>query len=104
MSSKSRFWKVAAVLAILIGAGAIATAVGLKVGKYYFAGRETDGPFDTYKFMSEPETVELEDGSTVVSGRMYGIMTNEPNFAINVEQKITDLEEIDLLRQKDERG
>jgi hypothetical protein len=103
MSSKSRFWRVAAVLAVLIGAGAIATAVGLKVRKYYFAGRETDGTFNTYKFRSEPETVELEDGSTEVRGTMVGIMSNDPNFTINVEQKITDLEEIDLLRQKDER-
>ncbi|MHC4533851.1 MAG: hypothetical protein ACYS6K_07860 [Planctomycetota bacterium] len=98
-----RAWKVAALIAILIAAGAIATAVGLKARKYYFAGRETDGSFSTYKFKSELETIEHEDGSTEVRGSMVGITSNDPNFTIDVEQKIKDLEEIDLLRQQDDR-
>jgi len=100
MFVRKRAWKVAAVLAVVIGAGAIATAVGLKIRKYYFAGRDPDG---TYNFMSELETVELEDGRTEVSGRGYGITSTNPNFTIDVEQKIRDLEEIDLLRQQDDR-
>jgi hypothetical protein len=79
--------------------------VGLKVRKYYFVGRETDGPYNTYNFKSELETVELEDGSTEVRGRMVGIASAsmDPNFTIDVEQKIKDLEEIDLLRQQNDR-
>jgi len=100
-----RAWKVAAVLAVVIGVGTIATAVGLKVRKYYFVGRETAGPINKYNFKSELETVELEDGSTEVRGRMVGIASAsmDPNFTIDVEQKIKDLEEIDLLRQQDAR-
>jgi len=103
MSVRSKSWKYAAVIAVVIAAGALATTVGLKIRKYYFVGRETDGAFNTYKFKTEPETVEHEDGSTEVRGTMVGIMSNDPNFTIDVEQKIKDLEEIDLLRQKDER-
>ncbi|UCF14801.1 MAG: hypothetical protein JSW59_15425, partial [Phycisphaerales bacterium] len=103
MSVKAKSWKVAAVIAVVMGAGALATTVGLKIRKYYFAGKETDGAYSTYKFKTEPETVEHEDGSTEVRGTMVGIMSNDPNFTIDVEQKIKDLEEIDLLRQKDER-
>ncbi len=98
-----RAWKVAALVAVVIGVGTIATAVGLKVRKYYFVGRETDGPYNTYNFKSELETVELEDGSTEVRGRMVGIASTDPNFTIDVEQKIKDLEEIDLLRQQNDR-
>jgi len=98
-----RAWKVAALVAVVIGVGTIATAVGLKVRKYYFVGRETDGPYNKYNFKSELETVELEDGSTEVRGRMVGIASMDPNFTIDVEQKIKDLEEIDLLRQQNDR-
>jgi hypothetical protein len=100
MSVRIKSWKYAAVIAVAIGAGALATTVGLKIRKYYFAGRDPDG---TYKFLSEPEIVELEDGSIAAHGGGYGIMTNDPNFTIDVEQKIKDLEEIDLLRQQDNR-
>lgn len=103
MSVRFKSWKYAAVIALVIGAGALATTVGLKIRKYYFVGRETDGKFNTYKFKSELETIEHEDGSTEVRGSMVGITSNDPNFTIDVDQKIKDLEEIDLLRQQDNR-
>jgi hypothetical protein len=97
MSVKFKSWKVAAVIAIVIGAGAIATTVGIKVRKLYFKGREPDG---TYIFQTKPETVETEDGRTVTTMRTVGV-TVAPDEKIDVEQKIKDLEEVDLLRQQD---
>ncbi len=99
MFDRSRAWKVAAVLAIVTGAGALATTVGLKVRKYYLVDRESDG---TYMFQSEPETVDLGDGRTVTGSRT-SIVKVDPNQTIDVDQKIRDLEEIDLLRQQDDR-
>lgn len=101
MLDRSRTWKVAAVLAIVIGAGALA-AVGLKARKYYFE-RETDGDYNIYNFISEPETIELEDGSKSFQVRTYATRSNDPNFTIDVEQKKKDFEEIDSLRQNDDR-
>lgn len=101
MSVRLKNWKYAAVIAVVIGAGALATTVGLKVRKLYFKGREPDG---TYIFQTEPETVETEDGRTMTRMRTVtiGVMT-DPNKTIDVDQKIKDLEEIDLLRQQDDR-
>ena len=97
MSVRVKSWKVAAVIAVVIGTVAIATTVGLKVRKLYFRGREPDG---TYIFSTEPETVDLGDGRTVTNSRMVGV-TVDPNQTIDVDQKIKDLEEVDLLRQQD---
>jgi hypothetical protein len=97
MSVKVKSWKYAAIIAVVIGAGALATTIGLKVRKLYFKGREPDG---TYIFQTEPETVETEDGHTVTSMRTVGV-TVAPDETIDVEQKIKDLEEVDLLRQQD---
>ena len=97
MFVRKRAWKVAAVVAVVIGAGAIATTVGLKVRKYYFVGREPDG---TYVFKTEPEKVDIGDGRTV--SRKAGTWV-DPNRTIDVEQKRRDFEEIDLLRQQDAR-
>ena len=99
MSVRIKSWKYAAVIAVVICAGAIATAVGLKVRKLYFRGREPDG---TYIFSTEPETVDVGDGRTVTTSRTVGVMVN-PNETIDVDQKIEDLEEIGLLRQQDDR-
>jgi len=96
---RRRAWKVAAVFAVVIVTGAIATTVGLKVRKLYFRGREPDG---TYVFRTEPEKVDVGDGRTVTRTRMVK-STVDPNKTIDVEQKIRDLEEIDLLRQQDAR-
>lgn len=95
MSNRSKAWKVAAVVAVVICAGAIATTVGLKVRKYYFVGREPDG---TYVFKTEPE--DLGDGRT--RSRKAGTWV-DPNRTIDVEQTRRDFEEIDLLRQQDAR-
>jgi len=97
MSDRSKFWKVAALIAVVIGAGALATTVGLKVRKLYFKGREPDG---TYIFQTKPETIETGDGRTMTSIRTVGV-TVAPNETIDVEQKIKDLEEVELLRQQD---
>jgi len=97
MSVKVKNWKYAAVIAVVIGAGALATTVGIKVRKLYFKGREPDG---TYIFETKPETVETEDGRTMTSMRSIGV-TVAPNETIDVEQKIKDLEEVELLRQQD---
>jgi len=95
MSVRVRSWKVAAVIAVVIGAGALATTVGLKVRKLYFRGTEPDG---TYIFSTEPETVDTGDGRTLTRMRMVKSKLN-PNQT--VEQKIKDLEEVELLRQQD---
>ncbi|OHB76488.1 MAG: hypothetical protein A2Z25_08190 [Planctomycetes bacterium RBG_16_55_9] len=97
MSVRVKCWKVAAVIAVVIGAGALATTVGLKVRKLYFTGREPDG---TYIFQTKPETVETEKGRTMTSMRMVGVAV-APNETIDVDQKIKDLEEVELLRQQD---
>jgi hypothetical protein len=97
MSDRSKAWKVAAGLAVVIGATAIATTVGLKVRKLYFKGREPDG---TYMFQTKPETVDVGDGRTVTSSRTVSVNV-DPNQAIDVDQKIKDLEEVELLRQQD---
>src|SRR4030067_3659018 len=93
MSVRVKCWKVAAVIAVVIGAGALATTVGLKVRKLYFTGREPDG---TYIFQTKPETVETEKGRTMTSMRMVGVAV-APNEKIDVDQKIKDLEEVELL-------
>jgi len=97
MFVRKRAWKIAAVLAIVIGAGAIAMAVGLRVRKLYFRGRESDG---TYVFSTEPEIVNVEDGRTISRMRMVKSPVG-PDQTIDVEQKIKDLEEVELLRQQD---
>lgn len=99
MFNRSKAWKVAALVAVVICAGALATTVGLKVRKLYFRGREPDG---TYVFSTEPETVDVGDGRTATRTRMVK-STVDPNKTIDVEQKIRDLEEIDLLRKQDAR-
>ena len=82
-----RAWKVAAVLAVVIGAGALATTVGIKVRKLYFMGREPDG---TYMFATKPEVDEP----------MRGVKSHHVD---DVEQEIKDLEEVELLRKQDAR-
>jgi hypothetical protein len=90
---KNRITKLAAVVTIVIGAGALATTVGLKVRKLYFKGREPDS---TYIFQTKPETIETEDGRKITNMR-----TITSHRVDDVEQKIKDLEEVELLRQQD---
>jgi len=85
MYVRKRAWKVAALVAVVIGAGALATTVGIKVRKLYFMGREPDG---TYIFATKPEVGEP----------MRGVASHHVD---DVEQKIKDLEEVELLRKQD---
>lgn len=84
MFVRKRAWKVAAVLAVLIGVGAIAV-VGVNIGRYYYYGKTDDG---AHIFISE-------DRESVV--------TLDADKVTDVEQTRRDLEEIELLRQQDKR-
>ena len=84
MFVRKRAWKVAAVLAILISAGALAV-VGVNVGKFFYKGQNDAG---AHIFHSE-------DWETVV--------TLDDNQVTDVEQTRQDLEEIELLYQQDKR-
>jgi hypothetical protein len=114
MSVKFKSWKVAAVIAVVIGAGAIATTVGLRIYRYHFQGQGRDGE---YIFTTEPEVIyeapadanDKTSGTVVTNSTMTSMgyyppngMTN-PTEAEKVEQMQQDLEEIDQLRQRDER-
>jgi len=77
-------WKVAAVLAVVIGLGAI-SVVGVNIGRYYYYGKNEEG---SHIFHSE-------DFETVV--------TLDADEVTDVEQTRRDLEEIELLRQQDKR-
>jgi len=82
MFVRKRAWKVAAVLAVVIGVGAIAV-VGVNISKIYYYGKTDDG---AHIFISD-------DHETVVT-------TDE---VTDVEQKVRDLEEMKILRQQDKR-
>ena len=84
MYVRNRSWKYAAVLAVVLGLGAIAV-VGVNIGRYYYKGKTDDG---AHIFHSE-------DWDTVV--------TLDDNQVTDVEQTRRDLEEIELLRQQDKR-
>lgn len=84
MSVKGRSWKYAAVIAVVISAGALAV-VGVNIGRYYYFGKNDDG---AHIFHSE-------DWETVV--------TLDDNEVTDVEQTRQDLEEIELLYQQGKR-
>jgi len=81
---KNPITKLAAVLAVLIGVGAI-SVVGVNIGRYYYYGKNDDG---AHIFISE-------DRESVV--------TLDDDKVTDVEQTRRDLEEIELLRQQDKR-
>ena len=83
MFVRKRAWKVAAVLAIVIVAGAIAV-VGVNISKIYYYGKTDDG---AHIFISD-------DLETVVTTH---------DEVTDVEQKVRDLEEMKILRQQDKR-
>jgi len=84
MFVRKRAWKVAAVLAIVIAAGAIAV-VGVNISKIYYYGKNDEG---SHIFHSE-------DWETVV--------TLDDDKVTDVEQTRQDLEEIELLYQQGKR-
>lgn len=114
MFSRNRAWKVAAVLAIVIGTGAIATTVGLKIYRHHFEGQGRDGE---YIFKTDPEIIyeapadanDRTSHTVVSSGTMTSMGYYPPKGVTDatetekVEQMQQDLEEIDGLRQRDER-
>jgi hypothetical protein len=106
MSVRKRAWKVAVVIAVVMAAGAFATAVGLRVYRYHFEGQDDDG---AYHFSTEPEVVYKRTyldpngaESTYTVSRSRGATVGAAN-ATDAEQARMDLEEIALLRQQDAR-
>jgi len=84
MSVKVRSWKYAAVIALICTGVVAATAVGVKIHKYYSIGKDETG----YLLRSE-------DGRTV---------TNIPDsWADNPEHAVQVKEELDILKQQDNR-
>ena len=84
MSGRVKSWKVAAVIAVLVGVGAI-SVVGVTIGRYIYLGKNDAGA----------HIFHTEDWETVV--------TLDDNQVTDVEQTRQDLEEIELLRQQDKR-
>jgi len=80
---KNPITKLAAVLAVVIGVGAIAV-VGVNISKIYYYGKTDDG---AHIFISD-------DLETVVTTH---------DEVTDVEQKVRDLEEMKILRQQDKR-
>ncbi len=87
------WWKTAALLLGLLGAGALATETIIQVHHYYFYGRAKDG---FYFFSTTPE-----NATNQVDG--VGIAVGGNLDAAGIEQKRKDLEEIDALRQRNAR-
>ncbi len=100
MSLKKGAWKATLAVAALIGGGALAAAVGVKVYRYHFEGRGADG---AYHFSGQRETVyeSPKSGISVVQSTAVSISSDDPNF--DVERTRKDLEEIAALRQQDVR-
>ena len=84
MFVRKRAWKVAAVLTILIGIGAIAV-VGVNISKIYYKGKTDDGH---HIFISD----DLET-----------IVTMDDDEVTDPEQTVKDLEEMKILSQQGKR-
>lgn len=108
MSVRSKAWKVTLAVAAVVCGGAITTAVGVRVHRYYFEGRDADG---VYHFSTEPETIYKKtytdaDGTVRTVGVTRGGGTSigpDPDQTMDVEQTRRDLEEMALLRQQGAR-
>lgn len=87
---KNPFIKYAAVLAVVIGLGAIAV-VGVNVGKIYYYGKTDDGTHHIF----------YNEGGEGGAGE--GFITMDADNVTDIEQTRSDLEEIELLRQQDKR-
>jgi len=90
MSVRSRSWKVAAVVAVLIGAGAI-SVVGVNIGKIYYRGKSADGTH--HIFYSKDGPGESDDGFIMM----------DASGVTDVEQTRRDLEEMKILSQQGKR-
>jgi hypothetical protein len=103
-------WKTVALILGLVAAGAAATELAIQVHRYYFEGRASDG---SYHFTTQPEIryqgtyvdaqgiIRTQAVTHVVSTTVS--MDGKELDAAGIEQKRRDLEEIDALRQKNER-
>jgi hypothetical protein len=87
MSGRSRNWKVAAVIAVVLGLGAI-SVVGVNIGKVYYWGKSDDGTH--HIFYSEGPS---GDGFTMM----------DADGVTDVEQTRSDLEEMKILSQQGKR-
>ena len=81
---KNPITKSAAVIAVVLGVGAIAV-VGVNIGRYYYLGQNEDG---LHVFVSEDQ---------------QSVDTLGPDEVTDIEQTRRDLEEIESLRQQDKR-
>jgi hypothetical protein len=81
---KNPITKLAAVIGVVLGVGAIAV-VGVNVGRYYYLGQNDKG---LHVFVSEDE---------------QSVDTLGPDEVTDIEQTRRDLEEIESLRQQDKR-
>ena len=87
-------WKTAALLLGLLGAAALATEAIIQVRHFYFYGKAKDS---FYYFTTTPEnagTNQVDSIGTFVRGGLD---------AAGIEQKRKDLEEVDVLRQRNAR-
>jgi hypothetical protein len=105
--SQKRKWKVAALLAGLLCAGALAAQVAIQVHRYLFQGRTHDG---AYQFATQPQIVfrgtgaETNGGESVQAVQATSVSVGAEELGPGgVEQMQQDLEEIDLLRDQDAR-
>ena len=84
MSARVKNWKVAAVVAVVIGIGAI-SVVGVNISKIYYKGNTDDGH---HVFISD----DLET-----------IVTMDDDSVTDPEQTVRDLEEMKILSQQGKR-
>jgi hypothetical protein len=87
MSARIRSWKVAAVIAVVLGLGAI-SAVGVTIGKVYYRGKSADGTH--HVFYNKDGEGALGDGFIMM----------DANAVTDVEQTRRDLEEMKSLSQQ----
>jgi hypothetical protein len=90
MPGRNRMWSIAWIVVVVLGAGAVATTVGVKIYQYRFEGRTSDG---AYLFTDQP--------SSVTSVSSVTIRSNDPNFDPDKARK--DLEEVAVLRDREAR-
>ena len=87
MSARVRSWKVAAVIAVVLGLGAI-SAVGVSIGRIYYWGKSADGTHHLFYSKGGP------------GGSGEGFTMMDANGVTDVEQTRRDLEEIKILNQQ----
>jgi hypothetical protein len=95
-SGTTHWWKTAALLLGLLGAGAVATEVIIQVQHCYFEGKVKDGP---YIFTTKAENV----GTNEAPMYMSSISPEGDLDAAGIERQRKDLEEVAALRQRNAR-